>query len=218
MAIFGQDAFVEAGADQWLEDHTPDVGGAWVNLFPGSQTAYVETDTDNATGFSGSNPIYYVTGSPASAEYDVQAVMSWPSTLAQQAVCGRIDPATGDFYGAYYSSGDGGWSLYRVENISTFTLLDTAAFTPSTATPYTVKLEIRDATKKVYVNGVEVLSSADNVITAAGKAGLLLNGAGNGFFDDFLAQDPGGGGGGSRPRLVGGKLVNGGLLLRGLAG
>src|SRR5690606_34656244 len=64
-----------------------------------------------------------------------------------------------------------------------------------------VKLEIRDATKKVYINDIEILSSTDNSITSGTGWGLYFgnfNGAGGGTyhmraeweFDDFLAEEP----------------------------
>src|SRR5207253_2474083 len=39
-------------------------------------------------------------------------------------------------------------------------------------TTYHMKLEIRDAAKKVFIDGVERISSSDNTITAAGKAAI----------------------------------------------
>ena len=37
----------------------------------------------------------------------------------------------------------------------------------------TFKLEITDATKKIYHNGIEVISSTDNALTAAGNWGRI---------------------------------------------
>ena len=62
----------------------------------------------------------------------------------------------------------------------------------------TFKLEITDAAKKVYHNGIEVLSSGDNALTAAGNWGFFIgnfNGTGGHYrttwhIDDFLAEEP----------------------------
>lgn len=69
----------------------------------------------------------------------------------------------------------------------------------SAGNDYVVKLEIRDATKKVYIDGVERISDSDNPITAAGKVGLYgfvpaTNSTGM-HWADFSAADPAGGGG-----------------------
>jgi hypothetical protein len=55
----------------------------------------------------------------------------------------------------------------------------------------TIKLQIRDATKKVFIDGVERISSADNAITAAGRAGVRFSNAlaGNMEMDNFDASD-----------------------------
>ena len=58
-----------------------------------------------------------------------------------------------------------------------------------------MKLEIRDATKKVFIDGVERISSSDNTISAAGKAAIRYINSDWGFgttgkaIDNFLATN-----------------------------
>ena len=59
-----------------------------------------------------------------------------------------------------------------------------------------LKLEIRDATKKFFIDGVERISSSDNAITAAGKAAIRYYNSDWGFgttgkpLDNFRATNP----------------------------
>jgi hypothetical protein len=79
------------------------------------------------------------------------------------------------------------------------TNLGSHALTPVASETHTIKLQIRDAAKKVFVDTVERISSADNAITATGKAGVKWVGAQTStttiHMDDFSVNDLAGGGG-----------------------
>jgi len=101
------------------------------------------------------------------------------------------------------------WSYYY----TTGTLLGAAAM-PSNGD--IVRLEcIAGVGQKVYINGVEKISTSDTTYTT-GKAGLTGSSAGGAFpwYDDFEAGDwplPGGGGGGSPFRIGSEGIWNRGM-------
>jgi hypothetical protein len=74
-----------------------------------------------------------------------------------------------------------------------FTSLGT--FAPGAVGSGTVKLQITDGAKKVFWNGVQQISSADNALTSAGQVGIRLQGTPSGggfttppFVDNFSAS------------------------------
>jgi hypothetical protein len=72
-----------------------------------------------------------------------------------------------NFYVALLNNAGNVQLFKRVAGV--YTNLGTVAVGTTNAT---VKLQVTDAAKKVYVNGVLQITSADNALTAAGKAGL----------------------------------------------
>jgi hypothetical protein len=155
----------------------------------------------SGSGDSGLSGTYLVPTAAASAEYDVEAVIlakdwspeSYPSIQARAAVNDQV------CYGVYLNFGSEVWVLFRRATNGSDTTLGTYNDSFGLDTPRTVKLEIRDATKKVYINGVERISSSDNTLTRAGLAGLgTANWGGDAagqHFDSFIVTDLDTGGG-----------------------
>lgn len=173
MATFAQDLFAD-GTNTAIASHTPDVGGSWVR--PSYETAtIIISDANRVRANSSSAATAYNNGSPASAEYDVQAdIITLSVTNGRADVAGRLDTAAQTYYlGGFNGNGDN-WQLFKCVSGS-FTSLGTYGDADSASRSRTVKLEIRDATKKVYVDGTERISSSDNAITAAGKAGIRFD-------------------------------------------
>jgi hypothetical protein len=141
--------------------------------------------------------VYYASGTPATAEYDVEAVAR-PITVAAGAsdavVAGRMDTAALTFYCVRYVTATTNWRLTRFVTGTATDLGTNFTQTLTADTDYTVKLEIRDATKKVFIDGVERISSTDNTITAAGLAGMRMVSGAVGdaagmHIDSFTASD-----------------------------
>jgi hypothetical protein len=63
----------------------------------------------------------------------------------------------------------------------------------SPSTTRAVKLQIRNAAKKVFIDGVERISSADNAITATGNPGLYLRDDFSGWWIDLWSTTDAGG-------------------------
>jgi hypothetical protein len=76
------------------------------------------------------------------------------------------DDADTMYYGGY-SSGSGNWEIYKVV-AGSYTSLGTYAQTLTPTTTYAVKFQIRNASKKLFIDGVERISSADNALATIG--------------------------------------------------
>lgn len=199
MAIFGQDNFTDTDAVA-LESHTSPLDATtWTEH--GSYTGGL-TDIRGNRARTGTVPsLLYNSGSPATAEYTVE-VDFYVATVAAsvRAVAGRIDTAADTFYFAQIDmAGTGAWTVKLFKKVvGSNTQLSSAYTGPGNLTAGTtvnIKLELLDSAKKVYVDGVEQISSADNAITAAGKAGIfgITNNSATTpsriVFDNFEAAD-----------------------------
>ncbi|HXG72832.1 MAG TPA: hypothetical protein VNJ04_19730 [Gemmatimonadaceae bacterium] len=111
----------------------------------------------------------YASGVPDTAEYDVEANYHFLTDLNGQSIIGRLSTAA--FTGYLFRYSGGAWSFYSVLN-GTFTTLSVINAALIAGQTYAIKLEIRDASKKTYVDGVQVNSSTSNTITDAGRVGL----------------------------------------------
>ena len=203
------DTFTEA-ADTDLAFHTSDSGHTWTKYFGNVLTVLAASDyLYNAAPTNSSR--YKSSVTPASAEYDVQADIRADINWSF-GVSGRIDDAVSDEYFAAYENSL--WKLWKIDAGVVTTLATYSGDSPN-GTTRTAKLEIRNATKKLFIGGVERISSTDNAVTAAGKPGLYGDGNSTGnWMDNWSSTDAAAAS--TAGRLVGGCLVNG-LLMGSLA-
>jgi hypothetical protein len=83
-----------------------------------------------------------------------------------------MDTTANTFYHVRFNHASSKWELFKfVAGVNT-SLGTSAVFTYSVGETYNVKLQIRDAAKAVIVDGVEVVTSADNSIAGPGFAGI----------------------------------------------
>lgn len=203
MAITASDAFTgTAGTD--LDGRAADAGGTWDAQPSAGGSSIVISDANRArANTAGSLHMYILPVAALVAnEYDVLVdvvALSLLGSYNEIGVMGRFHASNNTGYFAVLSN-TGTAYLYLVNNGS-YTELDSAAYTFSNGT-HSIRLEIRDATKKLFVNSSEILSSTDNTITAIGNPGLFFytDGAapasGTGpHFDNFQVDDLTGGGG-----------------------
>jgi hypothetical protein len=174
-----------------LESHTGETGATWTKHASNSGQAAIRT---NRCFFSTAG-LYYASGTPATAEYDVTATIFCASNAQDVDICGRMATGAIDLYMARFLNGSG-YQLYKAVG-GTFTNLGTYSGDGTTLTnnsSHTIKLEIRNAAKTVYVDGTSRLTSADNVVTAAGKAGIRASNSvttTTGYhIDSITAADP----------------------------
>lgn len=174
MATVGQDLFTEA-ADTELSVHTPNVGAGWT-VEAGATTFTVVASTEEL-------------GKDATAHYarkgddiggdimDVTADVKSSATSARRSqVAGRM--TTADFNNAYKggTQADGSLIDYALDKEigGTITNLGTYNANDPVDTYKTVKLEIRTAAKKLFVAGVERISSADENLAGNKYAGVFM--------------------------------------------
>lgn len=198
MATFVSDTFTDV-AGTLLQNHTGETGATWTKHATQTPADGMISDANRLRSTDGASfGYYYASGVPANAEYDVESLLRYLSdTNSTNGVAGRIATGASTAYFARYnqSGTTARWELYKQVS-GTFTLLGSYNQTLSAGVDYALKLESRAAAKKVYIDGVERISSADDVITAAGKAGVWLQGTDSNttgvHFDNFTATDAAG--------------------------
>lgn len=131
-----------------------------------------------------SNVSRYALGvTPATAEYSVQATIT--ATGHGPGPCGRAD--FDNEYGVYFNSSTGNWVLRKIVAAVETLIATYTGDAPTTAK--VVKLEILNATKKVYIDTIERISSTDNAITLALNPGLNFRGVAGEQMDDWSSTD-----------------------------
>jgi len=188
MATKAQDAFTEA-SDTYLESHTPDVGTGWV--VSDASEILVNAANDKVTGDADTGSFRHAreTTDIGDDDMDVSLLCFASGTTSRRiGVCGRI-PAETPVNNLYRASLRGSDFLVELEKVvgGVATALGTYTFTGNTAT---LKLEIRTAAKKVYVDGVERISTTDDSLIGNQFAGLFLRNRPLSVCsgDDFLSE------------------------------
>jgi hypothetical protein len=191
-AKFTDDTFGVDSAGTNLTAHTSDDGKTWSNHVGGGN--FLLTDAARIRTDSTGNTWYLSSGTPASAEYEVGGVIRRFSAVSDNylGVSGRVASGTLVGYVGIYQTSNNRWEL-ALYNTS-YTVLCSNAASISTGVDYTVLLVITDALKSLYVDGALQCSSADNTVTATGKAGpwgISVGGAGTNstgmHLDNFCA-------------------------------
>jgi len=190
---FVQDTFTAADGTA-VNARTGELGATWT--VPSYVTASSPIITSNRARTSGSTSFAYASGVPSSSEYSVQATFRLVTDEVTNAgIIGRLSTTVDTHYIVRYASDVDQWQLRKTVN-GAATSLGTWSETLSPGNERTVRLEITDATKKVFIDGVERISSADNEITAAGRAAMRFTATGGAttgiHIDDFTAYTPGG--------------------------
>lgn len=154
-----------------LSAHVGEVGATWAkHPSYGADTMELESNKVRVSG-STAPTLYYASGVPPSAEYAVQGTVSeLTDENGTMGVAGRISLAANTLYTARYESNLERWELYKFVAGAATLLGNYVGDDPGTG-PKVVRLVLRDALKEVYVEGVQRITSTDNVITAAGLAG-----------------------------------------------
>lgn len=175
-----------------LTAHTGEVGATWAKVT--GVTGVFKITSNKAKGDSGPLSAYYASGTADTNEYDVEADIHTITALDRPGIGGRIDPAADDGYWVMLNIAGTDWTLIK-RVAGTETVLDTFADALTAGTDRHLKLEIRTAAKKVYIDSVQRLTSADNSITGVGKAGIRTQNSDWGFgstgrtHDTFIATN-----------------------------
>jgi hypothetical protein len=174
---FVTDTFTGTGGTA-LSAHTGETGATWT-VHPSYADNGQISSANRARPVDGNLPTaaYYASGVPAGAEYDVRIdIFTVAQSLGSVGPMARVATAANTFYLSRYIADTGGRDLIKFV-AGVVTTLGTFAGTRETAgTTKVQRLECKDATKKLFSDGVEIISSTDNAITATGRAGLWLEG------------------------------------------
>lgn len=150
-----------------LQNHTADSGQTW------AKHPNYASDLKLFGGrvYGPEWAMYTSSAVPSSNQYDVSATLTVKSNVGALGVVGRASTSgTDNLYLGRYNAGTGSWEL--VKCTTSCTVLGSFAQTLTVGSTYALKLEIRDAAKKLYVDGVERISSTDNTDTQVGRAGI----------------------------------------------
>jgi hypothetical protein len=194
---FASDTFTDANSTP-LSTHIPTGGGSWM---PVTYVNELLITSGRARGQTNTRRTYAYLAAPATAEYDV-SVDVYAANIANATSgvgpAGRMSITADTMYSGVY---DNNMTQYKLQKIVAGSVTVLGNISPplpwSSSETRPFLLRIRNDTKKLFVGGVEVLSSTDNSITAAGYAGLDHQGFSNGAtagwqFDNFEANDVGG--------------------------
>ena len=205
-ASFGtvRDSFTEA-SDTPITSHLSSTGGGWTEVYDSSTattdaTVYATLDVLNAGSDENSvGQAYTGSPSPTSVDQTISFTLSEIDTspgTKPVGVFGRyVD--NDNFYYLQVLPNDNAQDSLQLAKMESGVTTVLGSIDVTIAQGDTFKLEISDAAKKIYFKGTEVISSADNALTAAGEWGLYF-GDFNGIvghlrdtwgIDDFLAED-----------------------------
>jgi len=167
MGIVIYDSFTDVDGTL-LQNHTPEIGGRWQSLLGGIKIQSNAAVWNNGVG-------YYQNLTPMlGPEYDISFSIDavTDNTTAQFHVYGRFEPFTNNFYDFYYDGTIKTWILTRRLN-GIDSVLATVVQAIGTDLRR-VRIEIRDSKKAVFLDGIEILSSANNDVKDAYRVGMLI--------------------------------------------
>lgn len=149
-----------------LQNHTGEVGATWTKhpVYP------MDAKLSGGRVYAPAWMMYTASGVPATNEYDVSADLFVKSNIGATGVIARADTATDSEYVARYTAQFSRWELSVCQ--STCTLLGSYAQNLTVGATYHLKLVVRNASKELWVDGVQRVTSTDNVITRVGRAGV----------------------------------------------
>jgi hypothetical protein len=205
------DSFTEAG-DTAITSHTPETGTGWTEVYD-SSTATTNAQVIASSGIvragSDENNVgqaYTAQPAPTGVDQDISITLRALNTDTGTKPVGIFGRRTdnSNFYHVQILSNAHAEPSVKLWKFVSGVATELGSYDATLAVNDVIKLEIRDATKKVYINGIERISSTDNALTNAGTWGIYFgdfNGAGDGAhlrmvweLDDFLAEEPGGSG------------------------
>ena len=175
------DTFTE-GSDTVITLHTPDIGTGWTEVFDSSTSgndALIVALTDEVQAGQQQNnrgQMYTAQPNPTFDDQVVSITIDAGFTETGSKGVGIIARRT-DNNNLYVvqilgnSATDESVKLFK-KVTGTYTQL--GAYDATLAAGTIIKLEITDATKKVYVDGVQRISSTDNALTSVGTWGLAF--------------------------------------------
>lgn len=169
MAVILMDSFSDTNWDDLVGEHTPEIGGAYVQ-HPSDQGGGCRFFIFQNRTHCGVVGAIYNDVAPASADYDVECDYTVFSQTGSQAIAGRMDTSNATYYYTYYASSQ---AIVLVKNVAgTLTTIGSwGVFIPN-GTTGKLRLSMAGTTIKVFWEGVERISVSDASIAGPGRAGV----------------------------------------------
>lgn len=171
--------------DTGWTSHVGEIGAQW-QTHPGSSAGLILSNAGRVRGnLAGFDTFHFASGIPITAEYDVSADFRCFSILTDHTylLWGRMDTSARTGYFVMYNLTPNQVDLWVV-NANVYTLLGSYGYAlPVSATPTNIRLEIRNATKKVFIDGTERISSTDNSVSITGRCGIGIYAPSSGVAD-----------------------------------
>jgi len=151
-----------------LESHVPQVGSGWTKrvgatFSVNNNRAYVDFST-------GGGSIYTANDTPSQLEIEVSASLRFDNYHAGLGVVARYNTSNGYCYIARYNPAASRWELLLRQ--ATDTVLGFVSVALEFSLNYTMTLKITSTYKALFIDGVEVLRTTDNTLSAQGMVGI----------------------------------------------
>lgn len=174
-----EDTFTDP-ANTLLETHTGDSGHGWTKATGFTGEARISA-AGRLRGATGGEARYLADEALASAEYEITVDLFVASNKGTIGLLARHN-GSDSYYRVQYTSGSQRWQLTRVTPTGSTTLASsgaTGSFPLTVGATYQLRFSIQDDVKSFWVKGpgdadyVRLMASNDNVITGAGRVGVL---------------------------------------------
>ncbi len=180
MSQFVLDTFTDADGTA-IPPHVGELGATWTEWIYTGHKAVIESNRATPSGTGTTN--VYASGTPASADYQVQAYVYVLSNLAgaNPVLKGRMRISGSDTWYELDYIGGTGWQLYKAVNGS-YTQLGSTFAQPTldVGRSYRARLSIVGTTINCYVDNTLIIGPiTDSAISAAGSAGFAFGSAGS---------------------------------------
>lgn len=174
MTTFVEDSLTDTD-NTLVENHTGEIGATWTKHSL-TATGSAQISNANRAHSTTANPVIYTaSGVPPAAEYSVSG--PWRVITDINDLCGFVarfaSPTVANGY-TTYMFGAGSIYLARLD-AGAETILATLSETYSLNTDINAIFQLKNGAIKLFLEGIEKLSSADNTYTAAGLVGLFFN-------------------------------------------
>lgn len=171
-----------------LTDYTGEVGATWTKHPSFSTNAILSNENRARVGGSGTT-IYYASGLPSSADYEVHAVVHIKSaTVANTGVVGRLDTSANTYYATRILIVGSELAVQLLKTVGgTETIFgDGGGIGTATGVDHNLTLDLNGTTVRALLAGVEQISVTDSSISNAGRVGVRLRAQNAGAASDSL--------------------------------
>jgi hypothetical protein len=177
-ATFVTDSFTGTAASN-LTAHTGELGATWTTASGGGAGVPKLSTLGRVYNTGASSSVTSASGTPASADYSVEADLTVRTLLAgtSAGVALRVHSANLYGYGLRYAVTSGAWQIVTYGASGTGATLVFQTATLTVGTTYHIKLVASGTTLTAFVDGTQILTGTDATSSTAGNAAVVFTGA-----------------------------------------